>query len=72
MLTTIENKVRQPSTLMALGVLAAAVVYWITGNAAFAGIAAAAVMGTVDDHTAGLISKIEGLEDSLHNQSKGV
>ena len=42
----------QPSTVIGLGVLAGTILYWITGDAVWAGIAAAAVKILLPDDAA--------------------
>lgn len=53
---------RQPSTLVAAGLVVGAVVFWFSGNAALAAMAAAAIPGAVNDHSRAMLEKIEGLE----------
>jgi hypothetical protein len=54
---------RQPTTLVATGLLVGAAVYWLSGSVPLAAAAAAVVPGAVNDHTTDLLTKIEALED---------
>ena len=56
---------RQPSTLLALALLASAVAYWFTGSTALAAGAAAAVLGGVNDQTRDLLVRMETMEDAI-------
>lgn len=56
---------RQPSTLMAGGIVVAGVIYYCTGSAELAGAGAAVLLGSVSDHTAQIIARVELLEDFL-------
>jgi hypothetical protein len=65
----VERWVRQPTTLTALAVAVGAAVYWHTHNAVYATMATSAILGTVSDHTAGLLKTIENLEDQLKSKA---
>jgi hypothetical protein len=56
---------KQPSTLIAAGLLVGAAVYWQTKSPELALAAAAIIPGAVNDHSSSILTKVEGLEDSL-------
>jgi hypothetical protein len=56
--------VKQPSTLVALSLVAGGAAYWFTGNPVVAAMAAGAVCGSVNDNTKALLTKVEALEDA--------
>lgn len=63
--TTITRWIKQPSTLMAGGLLIGGAVYWQTKSPELALAAAAVLPGAVNDHTSAVLTKIEGLEDAV-------
>lgn len=64
-MTKLESFIRQPTTLIAIGCVVGAVVYWFTDSPAITLASIAAVLGPVDDNTAKLLPKIEALEDAV-------
>ncbi len=71
MLNTVMSKLKQPTTMMALAILVALGVYWVTGSTSAAGGAAALMLGGLDDHTATIIAKLEAAEDAVKAATKG-
>lgn len=65
MINNVRTLLRQPSTLMAIGCLIGAIVYWWTKSPELALAAAAVVPGAVNDHTTAILTKVEGLEDAV-------
>lgn len=65
LLTAAMSWVRQPSTLMCLGCVIGAGVYYFTGNPTLALVAAGLVPGAVNDKTAGILTRIEAVETAL-------
>jgi hypothetical protein len=59
--------VKQPTTIVGLGIMVGAGVYWVTKSPELALVAAGAVMGSVSDHTAGILTSIENLEDAVRS-----
>ena len=70
-LKKVRSYLQQPSTLTAVGLLVGAGVYWWTKSAEMALAAAAVIPGVVSDHTTQILTKIEGVEDSLRPQTYG-
>ncbi len=55
---------KQPTTLLALAIVAAGVAYWLTRSAAVAAGVVAAILGGVNDHTQDLLARMEAMEDA--------
>lgn len=63
-MSSIVQFLRQPSTLIAAGFMLGAIVYWVTRSPELALAAVALVPGAINDNTAGILSKVEALEDA--------
>lgn len=59
--------IRSSNVINALGIGAALLVYWLTKDAALAGVAAVAVLGSVPSSTMAMIAKLESIEDIVAN-----
>jgi hypothetical protein len=70
-LVKLRSWFQQPSTLVAAGLLVGAGVYWWTKSPEMALMAAALIPGAVNDHSTQILTKIEGVEDSLRPQTYG-
>lgn len=69
-MTKLEAWFRQPSTLLAAGLLVGGAVYWITASPALALTAASIIPGACNDHSASLLTRIEGVEDGLRANTR--
>jgi hypothetical protein len=63
----VRMKVRQPTTILCGGLIVGAGVYWVTKSPELAAVATAGVIGSVDDHTRTLLTRIEDLETGVAN-----
>lgn len=70
-LKIVRSWAQQPSSLVAVGLLVGAGVYWWTKSPELALVAASIIPGAVNDHSTQILTKIEGVEDSLRPQTYG-
>ena len=61
---------KQPTTLLAFALVAAAVSYWFTRSAAIAAGVAAAILGGVNDQTRDLLTRMEAMEDTVNSAAQ--
>jgi hypothetical protein len=59
--------VHQPTTIGGVGLMVGAAVYWVSKSPELALMAAGLVLGTVNDHTSGILTSIENLEDAVRS-----
>ena len=61
---------KQPTTVLAFALVAAAISYWFTHSAPLAAGVAAAILGGVNDQTRDLITRMEAMEDAVHSATQ--